>query len=96
MVDASGTITSTPERDNLWTAQTPQVFRTELLTSAYQALLERADGTEATDCARLVEMMGRPVKVFEGERTNIKITTALDLLIAEAIVRSRESGVGTR
>jgi 2-C-methyl-D-erythritol 4-phosphate cytidylyltransferase len=96
MVDASGTITSTPERSNLWIAQTPQIFRADVLTSAYRALEERGDDAEATDCARLVEMLGRPVKVFEGERTNIKITTALDLLIAEAIVKSRESGVGRR
>lgn len=86
-VDASGTITGTPERSNLWLAQTPQVFRTSLLVSAYDALRERPDSPDATDCARLVELLGHPVKVYEGERTNIKITTPQDLLIAEAILK---------
>jgi 2-C-methyl-D-erythritol 4-phosphate cytidylyltransferase len=86
-VDASGTITGTPERSNLWLAQTPQVFRTSLLVGAYDALRERPDTPDATDCARLVELMGHPVKVYEGERTNIKITTPQDLLIAEAILK---------
>ena len=88
-VDASGTITGTLERSNLWLAQTPQVFRTSLLIGAYDALRERQDIPEVTDCARLVELLGRPVKVYEGERTNIKITTPLDLLIAEAILKGQ-------
>jgi 2-C-methyl-D-erythritol 4-phosphate cytidylyltransferase len=87
MVDGSGTITDTPERANLWIAQTPQIFRTDLLVAAYQSLAESGVDAEATDCARLVEMIGRPVKVFEGDRTNIKITTPQDLLMAEALVR---------
>src|SRR5206468_441820 len=87
--------TATPERSNLWIAQTPQIFRTNVLVAAYQSLKEQGSDAEATDDARLVEMMGRPVKVYEGERTNIKITTALDLLLAEAILRGRELGVRT-
>jgi 2-C-methyl-D-erythritol 4-phosphate cytidylyltransferase len=94
VVDATLTITSTPERSNLWIAQTPQVFRFDILSGAYEALTSQDADTEATDCARLVEMIGRPVKVFEGERTNIKITTALDLLIAEAIIRGQGTGIG--
>src|SRR5437868_6134402 len=74
VVDANGTITATPERSNLWIAQTPQIFRTSLLVAAYESLKERGANAEATDDARLVEMMGRPVKVYKGERTNIKIT----------------------
>ena len=93
VVDATRTITSTPERSNLWIAQTPQVFRTDLITDAYRHLAEHANEVEATDCARILELMGRPVKVYEGERTNIKITTAEDLLIAEAIVRGWELGI---
>ena len=93
VVDAARTITSTPERSNLWVAQTPQVFRTDLITDAYRHLAEHATEVEATDCARILELMGRPVKVYEGERTNIKITTAEDLLIAEAIVRGWELGI---
>jgi 2-C-methyl-D-erythritol 4-phosphate cytidylyltransferase len=96
MVDGSGTITGTPERSNLWIAQTPQVFRTDILIGAYDDLAQSGDDAEATDCARLVERMGRPVKVYEGERTNIKITTTDDLLMAEGIIRGRGSGTRGR
>jgi 2-C-methyl-D-erythritol 4-phosphate cytidylyltransferase len=85
--DASGTITSTLERDGLWLAQTPQVFRISILANAYDVMSQHEEPLEATDCARIVELSGRPVKVYEGERTNIKITTPLDLLIAEAILK---------
>ncbi|HYP41371.1 MAG TPA: 2-C-methyl-D-erythritol 4-phosphate cytidylyltransferase, partial [Chloroflexia bacterium] len=84
VVDASRTITATPERSNLWLAQTPQVFRTSLLVGAYDALASDDALLDVTDCARLLELTGHAVKVFEGERTNIKITTPLDLWIAEA------------
>jgi 2-C-methyl-D-erythritol 4-phosphate cytidylyltransferase len=92
-VDAAGTITDTLERSNLWLAQTPQVFRVSLLAHAYEVLNAREDHIEATDDARIVELSGRPVKVFEGERTNIKITTPLDLYIAEAIIRAQTPGM---
>lgn len=87
-VDASGTITGTPERSNLWLAQTPQIFRTSLLVGAYDALKQRGDSPDATDDARLVELTGHAVRVYEGERTNIKITTPQDLLVAEALLKS--------
>ena len=89
-VDAGLTVTGTPERSNLWLAQTPQVFRASILIGAYDALRQREDTPEATDCARLVELLGHPVKVYEGERTNIKITTPLDLLIAEAVLKGQK------
>lgn len=86
-VDGAHTITSTLDRSSLWLAQTPQVFRTSLLANAYDTLSQHEEPLEATDCARIVELSGHPVKVYEGERTNIKITTPLDLLIAEAILK---------
>ena len=86
--DATHTITGSPDRSNLWLAQTPQVFRTSLLVGAYEALAEREDPPTITDCSRVVELMGHRVIVYEGERTNIKITTPLDLVIAEAILKS--------
>ena len=92
-VDATGAITGTPERANLWLAQTPQVFHTSILANAYDSFMENNPDAEATDCARIVELSGHPVKVYEGERTNIKITTPLDLLIAEAILRGQSLGV---
>jgi 2-C-methyl-D-erythritol 4-phosphate cytidylyltransferase len=94
-VDAEGTITATPERSNLWLAQTPQIFRMSILVGAYENLINFTDPVDATDCARIVELSGRPVRVFEGERTNIKITTPLDLMMAEAIVKGR-AGAGTQ
>lgn len=88
-VDGEHLITGTLDRSNLWLAQTPQVFRTALLSDAYDALAQNGNLQEATDCARMVELIGRPVRVFEGEPTNIKITTPIDLLVAEAILKGR-------
>ncbi len=88
-VDGEGTITGTLDRGSLWLAQTPQVFRTSLLANAYDTLAQHSEPPEATDCARIVELSGHPVKVYEGEQTNIKITTTLDLLIAEAILKGK-------
>ncbi len=88
-VDASGTITDTLERSNLWLAQTPQIFRLALLAGAYDALAEQGELFEATDCARILELTGHPVKVYEGDPSNIKITTPLDLRVAEALLRGR-------
>ena len=88
-VDGEGIITATLDRTNLWLAQTPQVFRTTLLLDAYAQLARNGNHHEATDCARMVELGGHPVSVFEGERTNIKITTPIDLLVAEAILKGR-------
>ncbi|MDQ6694734.1 MAG: 2-C-methyl-D-erythritol 4-phosphate cytidylyltransferase, partial [Chloroflexota bacterium] len=73
----------------LWLAQTPQVFRLSLLLGAYDALSQSAEPLHATDCARVVELSGHTIKIFEGEVTNIKITTPIDLLIAEAILKGR-------
>jgi 2-C-methyl-D-erythritol 4-phosphate cytidylyltransferase len=89
-VDGEGLITGTLDRSNLWLAQTPQIFRTSLLLDAYEALARDGNHHEATDCARMVELSGHPVRVFEGERTNIKITTPIDLLVAEAILKGRK------
>jgi 2-C-methyl-D-erythritol 4-phosphate cytidylyltransferase len=88
-VDGEGIITGTLDRNNLWLAQTPQIFRTSLLVDAYDALDQNGNHHAATDCARMVELGGHPVRVFEGERTNIKITTPIDLLVAEAILKGR-------
>lgn len=85
VVDASGRITSTPERRSLWAVQTPQAFRLELLQEAHR-LAER-DGFLGTDDAMLVERLGHPVHVVEGDYTNIKITTPDDLLWAERILQ---------
>ena len=76
------TITDTVSRDGLFAAQTPQVFRRELILEAYA---QRND-FEATDESSLVERMGHPVHVVMGSPMNIKITTQEDLKIAAALL----------
>ncbi len=75
-------IEQTLPRDSLWEAQTPQVFRRDLIVAAYQSQ------REATDDAALVEAMGHPVSVVMGDPRNIKITTPNDLKLAEAVIDS--------
>jgi 2-C-methyl-D-erythritol 4-phosphate cytidylyltransferase len=86
-VDAQGIIKNTPPRDRLWIAQTPQGFRRELALQAHRKAQE--DGFVGTDDALLVERMGLPVAVVEDRPDNIKITTAQDLAVAEAILRQQ-------
>ena len=81
---AEGRIAATVDRRGLWCAQTPQVFRRQLILDAYAAA-ER-DGLDATDDAQLVEHIGRPEAVVPGSDLNIKITTPEDLRLAEAIL----------
>ncbi len=83
-VDAEGIVVSTVPREELRAVQTPQVFRYDLLRKAYQGDLD-----EVTDDASLVEKLGHEVRVFDGSPDNIKITTQIDLLLAEAILRNR-------
>lgn len=75
-------IRETVSREGLWRAQTPQVFRRQLLLEAFA---KRGD-LPATDEAQLVENIGQAVKVMEGWPMNIKITTYADFKIAEALV----------
>lgn len=85
-VDAQHQITGTVSRKGLWQAQTPQVFKREMLVEAYA---RRAQfGKEITDDAQLVEALGLKVHVVEGASTNVKITTKGDLFLAEAVLKS--------
>ena len=70
----------TPDRGRLWAAQTPQVFRADVL--------RRVSGT-ATDDASLVESAGGTVRLVEAPPENLKVTTPLDMRIAEAVLQSR-------
>jgi len=76
-------IKDTVDRQALWQAQTPQIFKYEIITRAY------AKKRSATDDAKLVEDLGIKVKMVMGSYENIKITTPEDLIVAEAILRSR-------
>jgi 2-C-methyl-D-erythritol 4-phosphate cytidylyltransferase len=79
-------VQATPDRKTLWEIQTPQVFLRELIVEAHEWGKRRS--IDATDDAMLVERMGRPVFLLEGERTNIKITVPEDIILAEALLRS--------
>ena len=84
-VDGALELTGNVDRSLVWGAQTPQVFHSEVLRSAY----ERNYDTSFTDDASVVSASGVPVLCLEGERTNIKITTPEDLALAEAILSLR-------
>jgi 2-C-methyl-D-erythritol 4-phosphate cytidylyltransferase len=84
VVDSEGVITSTPRREILWAAQTPQIFRFDLITEAHRMV-----NGEVTDDASLVEALGHKVKVYMGSYDNIKVTTPQDLALAETILRMR-------
>ncbi|MDX1591188.1 MAG: 2-C-methyl-D-erythritol 4-phosphate cytidylyltransferase [Balneolaceae bacterium] len=87
--DSSGRIRSTPDRNTLWQAQTPQIFKASVLKKAYEAALE--ENVLGTDDASLVERIGEPVYLIEGSRENFKITYPLDLRLAEWLL---DSGTG--
>jgi 2-C-methyl-D-erythritol 4-phosphate cytidylyltransferase len=77
-------IQETVSRDGLWEAQTPQVFRRELLLEAHA----KRDGFAATDDAQLVERIGHAVTVVTGSLINVKITTKEDLRLAEQALKA--------
>ena len=81
----------TVDRSQLWAVQTPQVFEAGLIRAAVQKALD--DGELLTDDCGAVERLGMPVTLTRGSRENIKITTPLDLMIGEAILRARVEGM---
>ncbi len=88
VVDENGIIQSTPDRRQLWAAQTPQGFDVKLLKQCHAEGVRQ--GWEVTDDAALFEKCGIEVRIVEGEETNLKVTTPQDLAIAEFILKSRE------
>jgi len=84
LVGPDDLVAATPERACLRAIQTPQVFGYRLILDAYR----QVQG-EVTDDAALLEALGHPVKVYPGSYDNIKITTAEDLDVAEALLRRR-------
>ena len=86
-VDQDGAIARAVRREGVWSMQTPQAFRADLLREAHGKA--RRDGISGTDDAMLVERLGRSVVVLQGDRANIKITTPEDLIVAEALLRER-------
>lgn len=85
--DASGHVAATRDREGLWRALTPQMFRYGLLCSALDGALEA--GVEVTDEACAMEWAGHAPRLVTGGVDNVKVTRAEDLALAEAILRSR-------
>ena len=82
-----GIVERTPDRSALFAVQTPQVFAADLLKAALQSAI--ADGATITDDCSAVERLGKEVHLTGGSEENIKITTPVDLAIAEAILQRR-------
>jgi len=83
-VGSQNQIEETVSRERLWEAQTPQVFRRELLLEAYA----RREGLVSTDDAQLVERLGHAVTVVPGSPINLKVTTQEDLRLAEQALKA--------
>ncbi len=81
-------VKETPDRATLFAVQTPQVFDFDLLRGA----LSRAedDGAQVTDDCSAVERLGMKIKIVEGEERNLKVTTPLDLKIAEMLLEDTQ------
>jgi 2-C-methyl-D-erythritol 4-phosphate cytidylyltransferase len=84
MVGGDSLIQRTINREDLWTAQTPQAFHYQLIRDAHEAASKA--GVEATDDAALLERMGIPVSILRSTGDNLKITTNDDLILAGAIL----------
>lgn len=84
--DTNQRATKTESRDNLWQAQTPQMFRYRLLTTA----LSDTNGTQVTDDASAIEAMGHCPKLVLGDSSNFKVTYPQDLALAELILQKRK------
>jgi 2-C-methyl-D-erythritol 4-phosphate cytidylyltransferase len=82
LADSGNLIKETPTRERLWAAQTPQIFDFDIITRAYENLT-----TEATDDSAAVERLGYEVKIYRGDRENMKVTTPEDLALARIIAR---------
>ena len=87
-VVSGGLVAATPDRSRLQAVQTPQVFDCDLLRGALNKAKE--EGAEITDDCSAVERMGLTVKIVEGDERNIKVTTPMDLKIAELLMEEMQ------
>ena len=90
VVNGARLVRDTLDRRELWAVQTPQVFRVDALRRAFEADPEEV--AEATDEAMLVEAAGGRVLIHASAPENIKVTTELDLRLANVLIRDRTSG----
>lgn len=89
IADKKGFIESSPDRNTVWLAQTPQVFKTKLYRAAAVVATEKE--FEGTDDNSLVEFVGHPIRLVECTTNNLKITTYDDLAKADGILRARRA-----
>jgi 2-C-methyl-D-erythritol 4-phosphate cytidylyltransferase len=87
IVGEDGIVVETPKRSSLWAVQTPQVFPLKLIKEAIERANE--EGFVGTDDASLMERLGYKVHIVLGTKENMKITTPIDLTIAEVIMNER-------
>ncbi len=87
-IDQDMFVRETPSRHFLWQTQTPQVFKREILTEAYNKAFE--EGYIGTDDASLVERLEYKVKMVESDHTNFKITYPLDLKLARLLIEKEQ------
>ncbi len=83
--DKNGFVAATLERSALWAVQTPQVFDFDIIKQAYLGC-----GADVTDDAALVEKAGCRVKIYTGSHDNIKLTTPVDIDLAQVLLRRKE------
>lgn len=86
-VDNDQVIIETLDRASTWAVQTPQIFDFETLKAAHEVAMERQ--LTATDDAALLEILGKRTKIVQSDAENIKITKPFDLIIAEAIIKTK-------
>ena len=87
-VARGGVVAATPDRSKLRAVQTPQVFDIDLLRGALKKA--QLEGTQITDDCSAVENMGMSVKLVEGDERNLKVTTPMDLKIAQMLLEEEE------
>ena len=84
LTDNDGIVVETPYRHNIWTVQTPQIFRSDIITRAFEE-----NDEEVTDDASMIEKAGYKVSLYMGSYDNIKITTTEDMILANIIAKDR-------
>ena len=83
----SPAVETSPDRGLVWTAETPQIFKTQTVLKAYQKVTEL--GRKVTDDSSAVECVGQEVSLVENPSVNLKLTRPADFVLAEAILKSR-------
>ena len=83
-----GVVKETPDRASLQAVQTPQVFDFDILRGALKKA--KQDGAQVTDDCSAVERTGMRIKIVEGDERNLKVTTPMDLKIAELLLEETQ------